>query len=260
MPRLLVPRSCLPLAFLDLNGISGDLQGNRIFSAKIPSLAATLSPGKDFGEPMVLIAESGVTPCLYAVEQVRPGIYALCRLSAWVTLKDLERLNLESKSHSKLSKLEKVNQPGDKWWHKATIESKGAVSLAKRCKSWPAARFELCLKAPIHQSPLAASPEENFCETRQEEPLAVSDNMMQDILPQGNAQNANEIFNMIRSQYQEALYMSQVRSNSLFGLHDNTDGSRHHWRIMRKDHCLALARSFKVAMFRLLNGVSFRNS
>lgn len=214
MPRLLVPRSCLPLAFLDVNGTSGDLQGNRIFSAKISSLEASLSPGKSLGGPVVLIAESGVTPCLYAVEQVRPGIYALCQLCAWVTLKDLEKLIFKSKvPQPNLGSLEKAILPGGKWWHEATIQSEGAAPLSNKCKSWAAGGFQLCLKAPAHLSPLAASPEEAVYETQQEQPLAISDNMIPDISLQGNAQNANEIFSMIRNQYQDALYMSQVRSN-----------------------------------------------
>lgn len=262
MPRLLVPRSCLPLVFLDPNGTSGELQGNRVFSAKIKLLEATLSPANHLGEPVVLIAESSVTHCFYAVEQVRPGTYALCQLCAWVTLKDLEKLILGSKPQpqSHVLNLEKAILPGDKWWHKAAIQSEGAMPPAKRRKSWMATGFQLCLNAPVHQSSLATRSEEIVCETRREEPLVNSDDTIQDLSLQSNAQTADEILDMIRTQYQEALYMSQVRSSPSFDHHSNTDRLRHHWRIMRKDHYLALARSFKGAIFRLLIVVSSRNS
>lgn len=212
VPKVLAPRSCLPLAFLDPNGTSGELQGNRIFSAKIPSIAAILSPGKHRGEPVVLIAESGVTPHFYAVELVRPGTYALCQLCSWVTLKDLEKLVLSFKSQSDHLNLEKAVLPGDKWWHKAAIQSEGAMPFTKQRKSWTPEGFKLCLKERVHQSPSAATSEEMVCETRQEPPLAVSNNIIQDTSLQGNAQNADEILNMVRTQYQEALYVSQVRS------------------------------------------------
>lgn len=257
---MLVLRSCLPLAFLDPNGTSRDLQGNRIFSAKIPSLAASLSPGKHFDEPVVLIAQSSVTPHFYAVEQVQPGIYALCQLCSWVTLKNFETLTLGSKSRFKLINLEKAILPGDKWWHKAAIQSDGAIPSAKRCKPWTAGGFQLYLQAPMHQKSLAATPEAILCETRREEPITVSDETVQGSSLQENDQNAEEILNMIKTQYREALYMSQVRSNPFFGQHSNTDRVRHHWRITRKDHYLALGHSFKGAIFRLLIVVSFRNS
>lgn len=217
-----------------------------MFAAKNTSLAALLSPGKHPGGPMVLIAESDFTHCFYAVEQVRPETYFLCKLCTWITLKHLEKLNSGSESQPYFSRIEKVILPGDKWWHKATIQNERALPSKKQCKSWAAGSFQLCLKAPVHQSSLAASPEETVRETLQKKPLALSNDMAQDTSLQGDVQNANEIFDMIRSHYQEALYMSQVRSSPFFGRLSNTDRLRHHWHTMRKDHYLALARSFKV--------------
>lgn len=260
VPRLLIPRSCLPLAFLDLNGTSRGPQGNRMFSANISSLAAISSSGKHNDGPMVLIAESSFTPCFYAVEQMRPGIYVLCQLCAWVTLNHLEKLKLGSKSPPNFLSLEKAVLTGDKWWHKATIQSEGVRPSTKQYKSWAAEEFQLCLEAPVQQRPLAASPVKSVCETQEEQPLAVSDNMIREKPLQENAHNVDEVLNMIRTQYQEALYISQVRSNPFFAFHSNTDRLRHRWRIMQKDHYLVLARSFKVAILRLVIVVGFRNS
>ena len=228
MPRLLVPRSCLPLALLDSSGTSEDLQGNRIFSAKTPSLAASLSPGKHFGEPVVLIAESSAAPRFFAIEQVRPGIYALCQLCLWVTLKDLEKLIVGSKSQFNLRNLEKAILPGDKWWHQAAIQSDGAIPSTKRRKLCTVGGSQLCLNAPMRQNSPAANPDKIECETRREEPPAVSGQMVQDLSLQGKDQNADEVLSMIRNQYREALYMSQVRSDSFFGQQSNTDKLRHH--------------------------------
>ena len=131
VPRLLMPRSCLPLALLDVHGITEGVQANRIFSAQISSLEASLSPKQHATGPIVLIAQCTVTPCLYAVEHVRLGVYALCKLCAWVKLKDLEILVLESKTQPDFERLEQAPLPGDKWWHKAVIGEQGAI-LATR--------------------------------------------------------------------------------------------------------------------------------
>lgn len=262
MPRLLVPRSCLPLAFLDVNGTPGDLQGNRIFSAKISLLEANLSLKKHPAGPVVLIAESVVTPCLYAVEQVQPGIYALCQLCAWVTLKDLDELIFKSKTQPNLRSLEKAILPGDRWWHEITVQGDGAVqnSQSKPRKPWAAEGFQLCLKAPMRQNPLAASPEGTMCKAQQKQALAISENIVQDMPLQETTQTTDEIFNMVRIQYQEALYMSQVRPYHSFHCYSNTNRIRHHWRIMRKDHCLEPVRFFRATIFHHLIVVVFRNS
>lgn len=212
MPRLIVPRSCLPLAFLDVNGTSGDLQGNQIFSANISSLE-TSQPDEYTAGPNVLIAESAVTPCLYAVERVRHGTYAICKLCARVTLKDLEELVMKAKACPKRRRLEKVISTGDKWWHQASALAKEAAQISKSSdgKPWVAAGFELCLNAPAGDRSLAvSSPKEISEEVQQEQAFGISGSAVQEISPQEKLRDANEMFNMIRTQYQEALYMSQV--------------------------------------------------
>ena len=262
MPRILLPRSCLPLAFLDVNGTPGDLQGNRIFSAKTSFLEASLSPKKHPAGPVVLIAESVVTPCLHAVEQVQPGIYALCQLCPWVTLKDLDRLIFNSKAQPNIRSLEKATQPGNRWWHEATLQGDRAVQISQseQRKPWVTEGFQLCLKAPMRQNLLAASPKGAMGKIHQEQSLAESENMVQDMPLQETTQSIDEIFNMIRVQYQEALYMSQVRPDHSLHCYSNTDRIRHHWRIMRKDRYLEPVRFFRVTVFRHLIVVVFRNS
>jgi hypothetical protein len=213
---------------------------------------------------MILIAESAVTPALYAVEQVRSGLYALCQLCAWVTLKDLEMLGLDSKAQAKLRSPEKAVLSGDKWWHKAMIEDDGATQSLKlkQSKPWLAQGFQLCLKAPRCQSPLATGPpEEVVPETHQEEALTIPERgMVQDTSLEGKSQNAQDILNMIRTQYQEALYMSQVRSSHVFhSFMSNTDGTRHPWLITRKGRYRELAHFSRATMFCHLTGAFFQN-
>ena len=231
IPKLLMPRSCLPLAFLDVNGISGDIPGKRLFSAKIPLLQTKLSSGNNPAGPDVLIAESGVTPCLYAAELVRPGIYALCQLCAWVTLKDLEKLCSKFKAQPNSKSVERSVLPGDKWWQEARIRGDGAASNPepRQCKAWVAGGFQLCLKTPASTMPSAAIPtEENLRQTQQKQAFTDSENAIQNLPVQEDTQNADDIFNMIRTQYQEALYMSQVSPIKLLYYACDADRIRPH--------------------------------
>lgn len=214
VPRLLIPRSCLPLAFLDVQGTAEGIHKTRIFSAEISSLEASLSPKQHGTGPVILIAQFNVTPCLYAVEHVRSGIYALCKLGAWVKLKDLEMLVLGSKPQPNLKGLEQALLPGNKWWHKAAIGEGEAVPdlETRRCSHRTADGFQLCLKAPVYDKPLAPSPLEEITHvTPHTKAPIIPDRKIQETPLHSDSQNADEILKMIRTQYQEALYMSQVR-------------------------------------------------
>jgi hypothetical protein len=219
VPKLLMLRSCLPLALLDPPRTAEGFQGTRIFSAQISSLEASLSPRQHATGPVVLIAQCTVTLSLYAVEHVLSGVYALCKLGVWVNLKDLEILAPGSKPQHDLKRLEQALLPGDKWWHKAAICEDEAVPSLKTMRSnhWIADGFQLCLKAPVSDNPLVPSLfEENTHETPQTEGPTISDYKIQETPLQDDSQNADEILKMVRTQYQDALYMSQVRANPLF--------------------------------------------
>lgn len=85
---MLLPRSCLPLAYLDTTEANGSGQAARLFSAHIAALEVEPLDESSQRFPRVLVAEHN-GKSLYAIEQVRPGLYAQCRLGSWVTLSQL---------------------------------------------------------------------------------------------------------------------------------------------------------------------------
>lgn len=215
MPRLLTSRSCLPLAFLNNEEGTRSSQGARLFSAQIPVLEAGLSKEQQFTTPSILIVESEAPSCLYAVEKARHGVYALCQLSTWVTVEDLELLKLQDESQQSRSN-EQVYCTGQKWWRAAAIEpsmESGSNKFKKR-KPSQLTGFRLCFKSPMKKSAaLAEVKREMLFAAPKEHASNATNNNVEDSLAQEASQGSEEIFNMIKHQYQISLYMSQVRSN-----------------------------------------------
>lgn len=219
-PQLLIPRSCLPLAFLDPGR---DLQGNRLFCAQIPVLEEDWPSDRQSVLPTILIAASEDSACLYAVERVRRGTYALCRLGAWVTLKKLERLKLECSSQPRATSNQRASSTGDEWWHASAIkaDSDHERGQSQKQNHVNLGELRLCLKAP-RPTAIAASPavEEVSAKEIQRDtrigPAVEWNDTLNEPPPEPLTQDPDETLRMIRSQYQEALYMSQVRNHSLF--------------------------------------------
>ncbi|MCJ1461553.1 hypothetical protein MMC07_000150 [Pseudocyphellaria aurata] len=238
-PQLLIPRSCLPLAFLDPGR---DLQGNRLFCAHIPVLEEDGPSDLQSMLPTILIAASEDNACLYAVERVRRGTYALCRLGAWVTLKKLERLKLECSSQQRTTSNQRASLPGDEWWHASAIkaDSNHERGQSQKQNQVNLGELRLCLKAPrpatIAQAVEEVSAKEDLCETQNEATVERGDTLNEPP-PKPLTQDPDETLRMIRSQYQEALYISQgslayfakgplSRARALFNCSDvlSTDG------------------------------------
>lgn len=217
-PQLLIPRSCLPLAFVDPDGATGDSRGNRLFCARIPALEEALPSDRYAILPTILIAASDASACLYAVERVRSGTYALCRLGAWVTLKELKRLKLECCSQPKSTSTQRVSSPGKEWWHASVLRAdlnyeRGQSQTQKHVHLGD---FRLCMKSRLPAT-IAASPviEEVPVKATQGEATIELNDTPNEPPPEPPTQDPDETLRMVRNQYQEALYMSQVRTHWL---------------------------------------------
>ncbi len=88
----MLPRSKLSLAYLDTNPRTSALPPARLFSADIRCLESPPPSTTRKSDPVVLIAKLEVDGALYAVERVRRGIYALCKIGGWVTLEELRSI------------------------------------------------------------------------------------------------------------------------------------------------------------------------
>lgn len=209
-PLTLLPRSCLPLAYLDPTGETGEQLRSRLFSARIQILEGNDQDDQPT-QPVVLVAQSSADDRLYAVEKVQCRVYALCRLGSWVTLKAFEQqrsvhsdLNLPRKGRHPV----RPEQAGDHWWHTAAIRPEHDNEV--RCKSSSRAEksreVRLFLQRPMYKStPLNLAAEETSLPIV---PLQ-SKNMLETMIDEA-PQEPGEIFDMIRSQYLEALYASKV--------------------------------------------------
>ncbi|KKY18486.1 putative dna replication regulator sld3 [Diplodia seriata] len=107
-PVKLIERSQLPLSFLDVTGGSSAaaaLPSTRLFSAHVDALERRASDHDDDDDhdddeqegeeedvpatPKVLVTRLEADGSLCAVERVRRGVYALCKLGAWVREEDV---------------------------------------------------------------------------------------------------------------------------------------------------------------------------
>ena len=209
IPRLLLLRSCLPLAYLDPVGGQEDRCGSRLFSARIDCLDDGEQEVFRGTEAKILIAESSVNNRLHAVENVQNGIYALCGLGQWVTLSMLKRLQAGAVPYygpvAQVKDDEKCRSDMREWWRTAALrpdcEVRKDSSTTRR-----AAGAQLCLKKPI-QTGTSPSP---TIDSISAPTIPQEDGNALDIFVEEREQAPETMLGMIKSQYQEALYASKV--------------------------------------------------
>jgi len=238
-PRLLLPRACLPLAYLDPIGDAEDYAGSRLFAARIEILEANNEHDQ---LPRVLIAESAADGRLHAVEKVQSGLFALCRLASWVDVRAIEQLQASIPQHGFPQKLRLDDERSiskNEWWHSAAItheldHNKDEIATPGLGKS-PGAH--LCLQGPVQGNTSASPAIPEAQRPTMPEPIQTA----LDGSVTHATQKAEDVYNMIRSQYQEALYASKVRLSTPLNLICIANCSiRHHWHTLQRVRCLGL--------------------
>lgn len=252
MPRLQLPRSCLPLAYLDPFWGPDDLPGSNLFSAHIEVLEEFVHEDRWSNQPTVLIAQSAIDEGLYAVERVQREIYAICRLGDWVTVNMLERMQtvpIDIVCQPRRRRQEQPELPGDKWWSTAAIgpRPEHRYDQGKKIGVEKTRGVRLCLQRPP-QKP--TTPIQIIQEISRPVLQDQTGTLMTDMVA-GEAQDPEEVLKMVRDQYQEALYASKVwLSYTIFAPITDCMSSRH-WHILRKGPCLELE-LLSVSMMALL--------
>lgn len=140
---------------------------------------------------------------------MRHGAYALCRLAAWVTLQELERTRMEYQAHPKTISIERDPFFDTEWWHALAIKcDKGSrciqprkVDLVRPC---------ICLKPPAVLAPECPPTEEVLEPVVQVDALITLGEIQDEAPLEAPTQDPVETLRMVRVQYQEALYVSQV--------------------------------------------------
>ena len=241
IPALVLPRSCLPLTYLDPWGSQEGNSGLRLFSAHIKALEENTQNDQESNQPVVLISQSTVDDSLYAVERVQSGIYMLCKLGHWVKLSMLLRLRapLDCMQTRKGQCQQHFNTSEDEWWRTAAVKvDLEAQDIGSNAPGLGGAYGpRLCLQRPQRRSTPQSPVTEAMPAAVVERQVVATLNYMAD----EPLQQPEEILNMIRSQYQEALYASMVSPCCCVDITLITDCIiRHHWHILQKDHYLEL--------------------
>ena len=216
-PLLVISHSSLPLAYLDLSGDTNGTPGTQLFSASNAGLEKVFQ--EDPSGQSVLIAETQPDKApLYAIEWVDTGLYALCRLGGWVTVKALEQIqarNTRIKPQRKRCCRRIAPQDND-WWRDLAIDdrtdtSNGSEGKGKRLPQ----NIGLCLKKPRSINTLPVSSECIIQEPAPRTTKSLTAEGSQELL----MQTSEDIFSMLRTQYQETLYFTKVRLNDTYLLY-----------------------------------------
>lgn len=211
IPRFLLPRSCLPLSYLDPKYGSEDNLGADLFSARIELLEQDVRDDPQSLESKVLIAQSAVDGQLHCIERAQSEVYAMCKLDQQVSLSAIEQAQSWSQNEDcqlKRHFLDPAISSGDIWWGAAA--SSANTSFRKPQNALPGSsrhqNFRVCLQNPLQQStPSTLIPEDVSLPFIQDQ----MDNSVIEIT-EDKSQELEELFKMVKVQYQQALYASKV--------------------------------------------------
>ncbi|KAL2043524.1 hypothetical protein N7G274_003831 [Stereocaulon virgatum] len=207
IPRLLLPRSRLPLAYLDLVGDQKHQFSSELFSARIENLENQEEGWST--QPMVLIAQSTRDSRHYAVERVQNGIYALCKLGQWVTFELLARLQagaMHSHLPQRVQIKEQIRRPSEEWWCSSAIRLDTEAS-SRTLRTEKALTSRLCLAKPVQRSAPSSSISDNIPEPVH---LEQAEDVLECMVEEEKMKEPEEMHRTIKSQYQEALYASKT--------------------------------------------------
>ncbi|KAH0544099.1 hypothetical protein FGG08_001717 [Glutinoglossum americanum] len=217
-PILIIPRSHLPLSYLDYAAGSTTIPTARLFSAHIKKLESRIlgdGVGKD---PVVLIARAETDRSLYAIEWVSKGIYALCGLGGWVREEALLGATLCPRDGSLPAIMDHGTAAKDSmWWMIARVNPllpSAVESQSKRAdtKGAPAVLLSMKHGKPIvpFEPPYLQENSGSGSQGDQPKGIAITQSPEPMESPAATGQSAQQIFDMIRTQYLETLYISKA--------------------------------------------------
>lgn len=160
-------------------------------------------------QPVVLIARLDDARALYAVERDARGLYAILRLGSWVDLQQLSAAAVVSKQD-----LSRAARPPRASSITQALPMAPESSTYSKKKRLAIEAIQSMVKRPSNGMSTEPTPTESQLPTSIVEPL-VESGPTEELginLPFNNAAppTANEIFETIRNQYFEALYLSKV--------------------------------------------------
>jgi DNA replication regulator SLD3 len=246
-PLLLLPRSNLPLSSLDATPFPNSLPQSRLFESHVKILELEDRMGS---QPVVLIARLDDGRSLYAVEREARGLYVLFHLGSWVDLRQLRAAAVVSTPD--LSKATEAPLGSAAVPQAAPLKTPQSNKYSKR-KRLAIEAIQSMVKRPSTSLSAEPTPTETHSATAPPEPA--SDSPLLDASEpsthslEAPQPTANEIFENVRNQYFEALYLSKVCASRLVHfLLFAVNTSRHLWRTLRKDLYQGLVRHSTLIM------------
>ncbi|KAK3330197.1 DNA replication regulator SLD3-domain-containing protein [Apodospora peruviana] len=229
-PLMLLPREQLPLSMLDLAQPHGDFPSSRLFESRIKILDLEGRLGSN-----VLIARSETSRMVYVIEREGDdGLYVLCRLGSWVDVEKLaQRATVVCNQRlrpSKAATLAATALPAfiTPQMHKESKRKRLAIDeihsmVRKRSSTIADKEQESQLPTPTEISPEPGMPSDvggvisaeatvtaltgtPLQSPKLQQPPVVQQTPGENSLSQPNAE---AIFQSIRTQYFEALYLSK---------------------------------------------------
>ena len=235
---MLLPRSCLSLGYLEPTAEEENESASRLFSADIEVLERD-APGNASIPSTLLIVQSTANHRLWAVERVAPLLYALCSLNALVTLEALELFGgtlVENECRQKGQISVQALPLDDEWWRSATIGARAGcqASLSNKTNIESTTGLSLCL-----QKPTWGRLPQNFGSRQPSPTVIVEAKDDSKSVTKSASQRPEDVLEMVRSHYQEALYASQVSCLCCDPLSYMADSqTRLPWRSLQRDHSL----------------------
>ncbi len=193
---------------------------SRLFSASITLLAQELEQAKG---QLVLISRLLPSGRLYAVERVQPSIYALCRLGDWVKEEELRvshgQLFLSGLEDSPIkNRKPSAGRGSSTWWSSTEIQKcdvhpphtkSGERGIRARKLLRPCSDPGSLAEAPStsNKDVVAARSELGVADV----PYEVNEPAIEPLEPANSEQAPEEVFEKLRVQYLDTLYISKVR-------------------------------------------------
>lgn len=214
IPIFLLLRSCLPLTYIDSFDDGEGSAYSKMFSAHIKILEHNAEHHQHL-HPKVLIVEDDAHTRLYAIERAQIGVYALSRFFQWVSISILEKLQDTTLACGPPLKREHRDQASNldgEWWRDAAARpGPGGQVTQQNVLPAPARirEIQLSLKRPFQKNP----PSPIFRPILRTNPTEQSE-CMPDVRINDLPQDPEELFKLVKLQYQEALYVSKVGNAS----------------------------------------------
>lgn len=207
---MLLPRLQLPLSTLDLAPSTRQLPPSRLYETHVKVLELEERMGS---QPMVLIARLEDTRTIFAVERESKGLYVICQLGSWVNIQELKSTAVASTQElpknfdQPITAIQDVTVPtttaeSNKYCKKKRVAIEAIQSMVKRPS--------ISLIAEPLNSQITSLPD-----LQPNTPTLVSTPIEEEAPP-----TAAGIFENVRTQYFEALYLSKACSCTLISKHN----------------------------------------